>query len=85
METESPDTINRTATQQTPTATTEPKTKPPLKEILPGERKFNVVIYGVAECPKATPRHERQKSDLVNCLTAVSELNLNICFVSSCL
>ena len=75
METDSPDTINRTATQQTPTATTEPKTKPPSRGIHPGERKFNVVIYGVAECPKATPRPERQKSDLANCLTAVSELN----------
>ena len=46
--------------------------------ILPGERKFNVVIYGVAEHPNVTPRPERQKSDLANCLNIISKLNAEI-------
>ena len=46
--------------------------------ILPGECKFNLVIHGIAECPKATPRSERQKSDLASCLTVVSKLNADI-------
>ena len=79
METESSDTINHTAIQQeSPTATTDPVTKSPPPEILPGERKFNLVIYGIAECPKETPRHDRQKSDLTNCLSVVSKLNTEI-------
>ena len=53
---------------------------PPLitRGILPGERKFNLVIHGIAECPKATPRSERQKSGLASCLTVVSKLNADI-------
>ena len=36
-----------------------PKPPPSLtRGILPGERKFNLVIHGIAECPKATPRSE---------------------------
>jgi len=59
METESPDTINHTAIQQaSPTVTTDPATKPPPPGILPGECKFNLVIYGIAECPNETPRHD---------------------------
>ena len=46
--------------------------------ILPGERRYNLVIHGIAECPKATPRSERQKSDLASCLTVVSKLNADI-------
>jgi len=79
METESPDTINRTAIQQaSPTVTTDPAMKPPPLGIFPGEHKFNLVICGIAECPKETPRHDRQKSDLTNCLSAVSKLNAEI-------
>ena len=52
--------------------------------ILPGERKFNLVIHGIAECPKATPRSERQKSDLASCLTVVSKLNADINTHSVC-
>ena len=29
-----------------------------------GDRKFNVVVYGVKECDKGTPRHERLKHDV---------------------
>ena len=48
---ESSDVINHTAIQHTPsTATTESISKPPSKGIPPGEHKFNLVIYGIAEC-----------------------------------
>jgi len=88
METESPDTINRTAIQQTsPTVTTVPVMKPPPPGILPKECKFNLVIYGIAEFPKETPRHDWQKSDLTNCLSFVSKLNTEIDshFIRDCL
>ena len=75
METESSATINCTATQQTLTVINDSKNKLLPRGILPGERKFNIIIYGVAECPNATPRPERQKSDLANCLNIVSKLN----------
>ena len=51
------------------------KTKPLPRRILPGERKFNVVICGVAERLNVTLRPIRQKSDLANCLNTVSKLN----------
>ena len=79
METESSDTNNHTTIQQTShTASTYSVMKPPLRGILPGERKFNLVIYGIAECSTATPKSERQKSDLANCQTAISKLNAEI-------
>ena len=77
-DTELSDPVNCTVTQQTPTIINESNTKPFPRGILPGERKFNVVIYGVAECPNATPRPERQKSDLANCLNIVSKLNTEV-------
>lgn len=57
-----------------------PKTKQMemARGILPGERKFNLVIHGIAECPKATSRSERQKSDLASCLAIVSKVNADI-------
>ena len=58
MDTELSDTVNRTVTQKTPTVINELNTKPFPRRILPGEHKFNVVIYGVAECPNVTPRPE---------------------------
>ena len=59
METESSDTNNHTAKKQTsPTVSTKSVMKPPPRGILPGECKFNLVIYGITEFPKATPRSE---------------------------
>ena len=78
MDTEPSGSLNRTVTQQTPTVINESNTKPFPRGILPGEHKFNVVIYGVAECPNATPRPERQKSDLANCLNIVSKCNAEV-------
>ena len=80
METELSDTINRTATQQTLTVINDSKNKLLPRGILPGERKFNIVIYGIAECPNVTPRLKRHKSDLANCLSIVSKLNDEIRF-----
>ena len=30
------------------------------------DRKFNVVVYGIEECTKGTPRHEHSDLDLSN-------------------
>ena len=78
MDTESSDTTNHTVSQQTPTVINESNIKLFPRGILPGERKFNVVIYDVAECPNVTARPERQKCDLANCLIIVSKLNAEI-------
>ena len=37
------------------------------------DRKFNVVIYGVKECTKGTPRHERLNHDLDKVTSIVTE------------
>ena len=38
-----------------------------------GDRKFNVVIYGINECGKGTPRHERLKHDVDKVTQIVTE------------
>ena len=40
------------------------------------EKKFNIVIYGINECPKGTTRSERLKSDLSKVVSVVSGINL---------
>ena len=42
------------------------------------DRKFNVVIYGILECPKGTKRHDRTKQDLSNVISAVSQVDSDI-------
>ena len=36
------------------------------RDNLQQDRKFNVVVYGIDECPKGTPRHEHSGLDLSN-------------------
>jgi len=36
----------------------------PGRLVADSEKKFNVVIYGISECPKDTPRSERLTQDL---------------------
>ena len=40
--------------------------------ILPGDRKFNVIIFGLTECPKGTLRPNRYKSDLNESISIVN-------------
>ena len=41
-------------------------------------RKFNIVVYGVNECPKGTYRQTRQSSDLSSIATIISSLNTGV-------
>ena len=43
--------------------------------VSPEERKFNVIIYGIKECKKGTPRHMRMNKDM----KSVSEIIQSIC------
>ena len=36
------------------------------------DKKFNIVIYGLEECPKGTPKHERFNRDMENIMTVIS-------------
>ena len=42
------------------------------------DRKFNVVIYGIDECPKGTPRHECSSLDLSNIAQIITKVDENI-------
>jgi len=42
------------------------------------ERKFNIVLYGIDECPKGTPRHERSGLDLSNVVKIITKIDENI-------
>ena len=42
------------------------------------DRKFKVVIYGIDECPKGTPRHERSGLDLSNVAQIITKVDENI-------
>ena len=41
-------------------------------------RKFNIVVFGVNECPKGTNRQTRQSSDLSNVAIIISSLNTGV-------
>ena len=47
--------------------------KPP-----PSNRKFNLVLYGISECPSGTSRPERVKQDLNSTVPVLSKLNADI-------
>ena len=42
------------------------------------DKKFNIVIYGIDECPRGTNRSERLKSDLSKLVSVMSGINSNI-------
>lgn len=56
---------------------TKPDTKPPAG-ILPGDRKFNIVMFGITENPPDTRRPDRIKYDMTNCLNIITKLNPEI-------
>ena len=47
-------------------------------ENLQQDRKFNVVLYGIDECPKGTPRHERSGLDLSNVAKVITKVDENV-------
>ena len=48
------------------------------------DHKFNVVIYGIDECPKGTPRHEHSGLDLSNVAQIITKVDENINPLSIC-
>ena len=42
------------------------------------ERNFNIVIYGIDECPKSTPKSTRSKNELDKFLPALSKVDPSI-------
>lgn len=42
------------------------------------DRKYNLVVYGISECPNGTKRSERVKQDIVNSVSILSDLNNDI-------
>ena len=48
------------------------------RPIVDPEKKFNVVVYGIAEGPKGTPRLERVKQDLSSVVLVLSELSSSV-------
>ena len=57
-----------------PQHTQQQGTYPPVQHSCQPDRKFNVVIYGIEECPKGTPKHERFNRDLEN-ITVISSVD----------
>ena len=52
--------------------------KPNTSSISPSDRKFNILLYGIKECPSTQTRPQRMKSDLQNALQELSSLNDSI-------
>ena len=42
------------------------------------ERKFNIVLYGMDECPNGSPKSNRLEEDLKNALSVISEVDQSI-------
>ena len=49
--------------------------KPNTSSISLSDRKFNILLYGIQECPSTQTRPQRMKSDLQNALQELSSLN----------
>ena len=47
-------------------------------QISHSERKFNVIVYGIEECPKGTPKHARLQSDLSHVGSVLSEVDTSV-------
>ena len=45
---------------------------------LDSERKFNIIVYGITECPKGTPKHTRLQSDLSSVVSVMAKIDNNI-------
>ena len=42
------------------------------------DRKFNVIVYGIDECPENTPKHARTESDLKNVVSVLSKVDNSV-------
>ena len=47
-------------------------------QISHSERKFNVVVYDIEECPKGTLKHARLQSDLSHVVSVLSEVDTSV-------
>ena len=56
-----------------------PTSKPtPAISVTESERKFNLVLYGIKECPKGTPKHSRMVSDLKSVADILSSVDTQV-------
>ena len=42
------------------------------------DRKYNVVVYGIEDCPKCTPKHAWSQSDLKSVISLLSGVDNSI-------
>jgi len=42
------------------------------------DKKFNVIVYGVKECPKGTPKHAQSESDLKSVVSVLSKVDNSV-------
>jgi uncharacterized phage infection (PIP) family protein YhgE len=56
----------------------ESDSNPVLKQEPNSDKKFNIVIYGIDECPKGMTRSERLDSDLSKVVSVVSGINSSV-------
>ena len=50
----------------------------PAISVIESEKKFNLVLYGIRECPKGTPRHSRLVSDLKSVADILSSIDTQV-------
>ena len=55
-----------------------PTINPEVGRIVRHERKFNVILYGMGECPSDTPKSNRLEEDLKKAISVISEVDQSI-------
>jgi len=50
----------------------------PAQTLYHHDRKFNVIVYGIDECPKGTPKHARSESDLRSVISVLSKVDNSV-------
>ena len=55
-----------------------PEMTTPAQTLYHHDRKFNVIVYGIDECPKGTPKHARSESDLRSVISVLSKVDNSV-------
>jgi len=55
-----------------------PEMPTPAQTLYHHDRKFNVIVYGIDECPKGTPKHARSESDLRSVISVLSKVDNSV-------
>jgi len=62
----------------TASGTSMPKSSTAVQSHYRQDRKFNVIVYGIQECPKGTPKHARSESDLKSVISVLSKVDNSV-------